>query len=243
MFRPRGFSPPRRLAPRSLCGFVAPRCRSWDSPRFAAPDVSVAPPRNAADPSKSSCRQPCPCHPVRARERTLAGSPRAVAPLALFTATHRLFPRPKAGNPTPEPIRGGSGPARRRRLPDRSDPRVQGARAHLPVPDPDSHRGGATRRPRRFTVPRHRSDVTRRLPPPALRRPPWLGRCNGRSRRRGPAPRAPDDPWRARNLATVAQPTAASPVKSELRTTRPSTGASQPLQEACAVGQPRGDDP
>jgi hypothetical protein len=27
-FRPRGFAPPRRLAPRQGCGFVAPRCRS-----------------------------------------------------------------------------------------------------------------------------------------------------------------------------------------------------------------------
>jgi hypothetical protein len=27
VFRPRGFAPPRRLAPRRLCGFVAPRCR------------------------------------------------------------------------------------------------------------------------------------------------------------------------------------------------------------------------
>jgi hypothetical protein len=30
-FRPRGFSPPRRVAPRPACRFVAPCCRSWGS--------------------------------------------------------------------------------------------------------------------------------------------------------------------------------------------------------------------
>jgi len=34
VFRPRGFSPPRRLAPRGGYRFVAPCCRSWGSPRF-----------------------------------------------------------------------------------------------------------------------------------------------------------------------------------------------------------------
>jgi len=33
--RPRGFSPPRRLPPRSACGLVASRCRPWGSPRFS----------------------------------------------------------------------------------------------------------------------------------------------------------------------------------------------------------------
>jgi hypothetical protein len=37
VFRPRGFAPPRRLPPRGGCGFVAPRCRSWNSPRFTMP--------------------------------------------------------------------------------------------------------------------------------------------------------------------------------------------------------------
>jgi hypothetical protein len=36
-FRPRGFSPPRRLSPRRGCGFVAPRCRPWGSSRFRLP--------------------------------------------------------------------------------------------------------------------------------------------------------------------------------------------------------------
>lgn len=33
-FRPRGFSPPRRFTPRSGCGSIAPRYRSWGSLRF-----------------------------------------------------------------------------------------------------------------------------------------------------------------------------------------------------------------
>lgn len=34
MFRPRGFSPPRRFAPPRPCRDVAPDCRPWGSPRF-----------------------------------------------------------------------------------------------------------------------------------------------------------------------------------------------------------------
>jgi len=34
-FRPRGFSPPRRLSPRLVCGLVASRYRSWGSSRLA----------------------------------------------------------------------------------------------------------------------------------------------------------------------------------------------------------------
>jgi hypothetical protein len=37
LFRPRGFSPPRRLAPHRRCGFVAPRCRLWGPSRFPGP--------------------------------------------------------------------------------------------------------------------------------------------------------------------------------------------------------------
>jgi len=33
-FRPRGFTPPRRFAPLSLCRLVSSRCRSWGSSRF-----------------------------------------------------------------------------------------------------------------------------------------------------------------------------------------------------------------
>jgi len=37
LFHPRGFSPPRWLAPHRRCGFVAPRCRLWGPSRFPAP--------------------------------------------------------------------------------------------------------------------------------------------------------------------------------------------------------------
>jgi len=68
-FRPRGFSPPRRLAPRRRCGSVAPRCRLWGSTRFVL-GASIATrrwtwhprhsPRRGSYPSKSSPRQqPC----------------------------------------------------------------------------------------------------------------------------------------------------------------------------------------
>jgi hypothetical protein len=36
LFRPRGFSPPRRLSPRSGCGLVASRYRPWGCLRFAS---------------------------------------------------------------------------------------------------------------------------------------------------------------------------------------------------------------
>jgi hypothetical protein len=65
-FHPRGFSPPRRSAPRRSCGFVAPRCRSWGSARFLLPAprrarrLSGGPshsPRRISYPSKSSPHQ------------------------------------------------------------------------------------------------------------------------------------------------------------------------------------------
>jgi hypothetical protein len=55
-FRPCGFSPPRRLAPSSRCGFVAPRCRSWGSPRFCCDRVGPGPRALATRPRASSRR-------------------------------------------------------------------------------------------------------------------------------------------------------------------------------------------
>lgn len=40
-FRPRGFPPPRRLAPPELRGLVASRCRSWGSSRFRVRPTSA----------------------------------------------------------------------------------------------------------------------------------------------------------------------------------------------------------
>jgi len=75
MFRPRGFSPPRRLPPPVVRGFVAPRCRSWGSSRFwsgrlgsagpkALPDSLVPfPATSVSYPSKDDPRlQPVPRH-------------------------------------------------------------------------------------------------------------------------------------------------------------------------------------
>jgi hypothetical protein len=63
-FRPRGFAPPRRFPPHRLCGFVAPRCRSWGSSRFAVPPGRLSAagscgpfPATRFLPSKSSPRQ------------------------------------------------------------------------------------------------------------------------------------------------------------------------------------------
>jgi hypothetical protein len=51
MFRPRGFPPPRRLAPSTACACIATRSRPWGSPRFSTNPASrlakPAPPRNA----------------------------------------------------------------------------------------------------------------------------------------------------------------------------------------------------
>jgi hypothetical protein len=52
-FRPRGFSPPRRLSPRRGCRFVAPCCRLWGSTRcpLRLPDRPKAPCKTVAFPA------------------------------------------------------------------------------------------------------------------------------------------------------------------------------------------------
>ena len=47
-FRPRGFSPPRRLAPLRPRGLVSSRCRSWGSPRFHRLRKPTSPRRHPA---------------------------------------------------------------------------------------------------------------------------------------------------------------------------------------------------
>jgi hypothetical protein len=90
LFRPRGLSPPRRLAPHELCRLVASCCRSWGSPRCSrcvrrsGRSLSVERPtfpRRASYPSKyATRRQP---HHVTV----------AVAPL-MFRSVHGM-PRPR----------------------------------------------------------------------------------------------------------------------------------------------------
>jgi hypothetical protein len=96
LFRPRGLSPPRRLAPHELCRLVASCCRSWGSPRCSRcarrPGRSLSVerptfPRRASYPSKyGSRRQP---HHVTV----------AVAPLMFCSAHERPRPKPR---PAPE---------------------------------------------------------------------------------------------------------------------------------------------
>ena len=67
VFRPRGFSPPRRLAPSKTCACIATRSRPWGSPRFDARSAGcparLASPRDAfpalrSFPSAGSCSAP-----------------------------------------------------------------------------------------------------------------------------------------------------------------------------------------
>jgi len=101
LFRPRGLSPPRRLAPHELCRLVASCCRSWGSPRCCRcarrPGRSLSVerptfPRRASYPSKyATRRQP---HHVTV----------AVAPL-MFFSVHGMPGRSRS-HATPEGITG-----------------------------------------------------------------------------------------------------------------------------------------
>jgi hypothetical protein len=82
LFRPRGFSPPRRLPPHQGCGFVAPRCRPRGSSR---------------------CRAPCPRTPDRTEirpNRRQAADPRGrwgpVRPFPRCGQPFEGFPSPAA---------------------------------------------------------------------------------------------------------------------------------------------------
>jgi hypothetical protein len=54
-FRPRGFSPPRRLAPLRGCGFVAPRFRPWGSSRFSRPGAAASEEATGAEAQSPRC--------------------------------------------------------------------------------------------------------------------------------------------------------------------------------------------
>lgn len=84
MFRPRGFPPPRRLAPPTTSKRIAAWCRPWGSPGFRAPPPTGQPtaPRVLSGAhtlqSVSLPRQPCPRHreplPPRRSPRTRAAT-------------------------------------------------------------------------------------------------------------------------------------------------------------------------
>ena len=106
-FRPRGFSPPRRVPPRGGCGFVAPRSRLWGSSRFRgcwAPSprrdtlrsFPFAGSRTASPRPLPSCRYRRQVPPIsilrrgEPRRRVVMGSPHEVA--LLRDGSQRLLP-------------------------------------------------------------------------------------------------------------------------------------------------------
>jgi len=95
VFRPRGFSPPRRLAPLRPCGLVASRSRSWGPPRFHLSRNRL--PRDAFLPYEAflpagSCvaatpmRLPSPSSPLRG-----VASPPVLLRVRAFTASLALL--------------------------------------------------------------------------------------------------------------------------------------------------------
>jgi hypothetical protein len=81
--RPRGFSPPRRVPPPWSRGFVAPRCRSWDSSRFA----SHRPPLLVGRARRSPRRRFTPLEEVHSTAAALRH--RSRCPRAVFTTSRR----------------------------------------------------------------------------------------------------------------------------------------------------------
>jgi hypothetical protein len=73
-FRPRGFSPPRRLPPASQCGLVASHCRSWGSPRCFHPPACASRLRRANQPARLGsfprCAHPSKILPARSASTT-----------------------------------------------------------------------------------------------------------------------------------------------------------------------------
>jgi len=159
-FRPRGFSPPRRLSPRGGCGFVAPRCQPWGSSRFLRratwcvrrrPGRRPFSPRRGSHPSKGSPRQ----QPYRITA-AVALLPFPVDPLAHHLGSARgrvrlphLPPRRPAGRCAASDRgrrRRPSPPKRRRRgvdwAPTEADTRQRASEeTSLPSRDAEASRG------------------------------------------------------------------------------------------------------
>jgi len=79
MFRPRGFSPPRRLPPPVVRGLVASRCRSWGSSRFRRRPLGSPRPESPS-PTGSS---PSPQRPFRTPRRMILACSRTTSPWPL----------------------------------------------------------------------------------------------------------------------------------------------------------------
>jgi hypothetical protein len=97
-FRPRGFSPPRRLAPLRPCGPVSSRCRSWGSPRF----------RRSRNRLPRSAILPYEAFPPPMATRNVAVARGAVSPPPLPS---RPF-LPALARPGPQGLAPSSGPLR-----------------------------------------------------------------------------------------------------------------------------------
>jgi len=144
MFRPRGFSPPRRLAPPQARGLVASRCRPWGSPGFSAPTrhaclASSPPHRCTRPPERSLPRQPharhrapmppCRSPPFLGWVTRLRGLAPPGSPSRRCTVAGPSLPRGSPGVPL-LPSHGHRGGRAFRRRPDK-----HGANP-VPAPDP-----------------------------------------------------------------------------------------------------------
>ena len=98
VFRPRGFSPPRRFAPHRGRGFVAPRSRPWGSSRFQPPRVPRLQPDR--DPGGSWDPRVLPRDAVRTLRRVPLVSSRTASlrplPSCRCRVPERPRPRPQA---------------------------------------------------------------------------------------------------------------------------------------------------
>jgi hypothetical protein len=87
-FRPRGFAPPRRLAPLGARGLVASRCRPWGSPRFRS-IACPAPPKQLVACWGPSPRRTHPGELLLVDSRT--ASPRPLSPCRSLSRSQRLL--------------------------------------------------------------------------------------------------------------------------------------------------------
>lgn len=248
VFRPRGLSPPRRLAPPGLCGLVASRCRSWGSPRFGTAPTSGAPPgsvepsslpsveddpspRRGSDPSKEATRrQP---HPVT----------RAVASLALQLLPMTRHPEGWRRPHDPKTARPWLVCRHRRRCrePSRArlrDPRSRGPARRVDVlPDGAPSRATGSSRvradpcsvpPRRhLTTPRGRVQATDR----SVCAPPGRVRESLEGRWVRPSPSVPTSELAcSRRCAGALRPTGRDPARRH-----PTEAVCRPTRSVCAA--------
>lgn len=108
--RPRGLSPPRRFAPRSGRGFVAPRYRPWGCMRFGPGEPgSDRSPRGRLEPEQRAALPACGVHTLR--RFPLAGSRGRITATPCPPAVATLPGARLASRPFPDdPFRAARGP-------------------------------------------------------------------------------------------------------------------------------------